>query len=178
MKAEVKREGGASAATNSASSSAAAARKPARVFPYANGAPAAGSTPAVKAEPCVAVSPVKREPPPPAQPFRSPLKNASAAAASTVVAELERAKVNAINAAAAATAAAAGVPDSTSGVCCVCQHSGASFVVLPCMHLCLCSECQGSFRRPSSQESPPGVPKQCPVCRTRIEGVKKIFISG
>lgn len=97
---------------------------------------------------------------PPPKPFRSPLKDPEAAAASTAAAQAELASVN-----------------QSRNACCVCQTEKASHIVLDCMHMCLCDECKDNFRAPRSDTSPPGIAKQCPVCRAKIKDVRKVYSS-
>ena len=121
-----------------------------------------------------AASPVRVGPPP--QAFRSPLKDPAAAAASTAAAAAELAAVNAANAAAAA-ASSSSAAGASSNACCVCLNHKAEWIVLECMHLCLCGECQEEFGPRPDGNAPPATPHLCPVCREPILKIKKVFAS-
>ena len=97
---------------------------------------------------------------PPPKPFRSPLKDPAAAAASTAAAQAELSAVN-----------------QSRNVCCMCATDRATHIVLDCMHMCLCDECKDNFRAPTADTSPPGIAKQCPVCRAKIKDVRKVYSS-
>lgn len=48
--------------------------------------------------------------------------------------------------------------------CVVCLDHLSTHIILPCMHLCLCSDCGTKFQL-----------KECPKCRTTIQAIKKTF---
>lgn len=49
-------------------------------------------------------------------------------------------------------------------VCVVCQEHARDIVLLPCRHLCLCSECNDQ------------IGEQCPLCRVVIQRAVKVFM--
>lgn len=51
--------------------------------------------------------------------------------------------------------------------CVICQERTKCVLLLPCRHLCLCSECTRELRYYN---------EVCPVCRTDIESTMKIFV--
>lgn len=68
------------------------------------------------------------------------------------------------------------IPDNH--LCLLCFSEKRSIVLLPCKHLCLCSECYSTMEQKKDQPdyssyNPYGslhIYKECPVCRTPIEG--------
>ncbi len=51
--------------------------------------------------------------------------------------------------------------------CCVCYDAPCDMIVLPCFHLCLCSQCTPKLRMTNDA---------CPKCRAKIQDIKKVFI--
>lgn len=51
--------------------------------------------------------------------------------------------------------------------CVVCQDREKCILILPCKHLCLCSECNSLLRNYN---------RQCPICRRRVQKTMKIFV--
>lgn len=49
-------------------------------------------------------------------------------------------------------------------MCCVCLVEAAICVMVPCGHLCLCSDCR-----------PPAYRKQCPMCKAKVSMIMKIY---
>lgn len=49
--------------------------------------------------------------------------------------------------------------------CCVCLEKQKTMAFEPCNHLAICGDCCNQFRF-----------ENCPICRSRISGLKKIFI--
>ncbi len=64
----------------------------------------------------------------------------------------------------------AGVPpsDDSSGMCIVCLTDKADNIIIPCMHLCLCSDCKEEFVDGSA----------CPMCRQIIKSVNKVYMNA
>lgn len=64
----------------------------------------------------------------------------------------------------AATTAAAGpldaADDDSDTVCVVCLTNPKDTMILPCRHLCLCSECAGPLKQQTNK---------CPMCRAKID---------
>merc|ERR1711964_715561 len=54
--------------------------------------------------------------------------------------------------------------DDGDGVCVVCIDNPKDTVVLPCRHMCMCSECAQAVRNQRGK---------CPMCRTDIERLMK-----
>lgn len=57
------------------------------------------------------------------------------------------------------------------GLCVLCWDGTADRALIPCGHLCLCSEC-------SSNKNLRRLNWKCPVCTRRFEGANRIFLSG
>lgn len=51
--------------------------------------------------------------------------------------------------------------------CVICQEREKCILILPCKHLCLCSECTLRLRNYN---------RHCPICRTRVQKTMKIFV--
>ncbi|KAJ9556905.1 hypothetical protein OSB04_011519 [Centaurea solstitialis] len=63
----------------------------------------------------------------------------------------------------------AGFNDSDSGKeCVICMTEPKDTAVLPCRHMCMCSECAKALRVQSNK---------CPICRQPIEELMEIKIS-
>jgi len=58
------------------------------------------------------------------------------------------------------------IPDYTKKECCVCLDAEATYIILDCMHLCLCGTCASLFT--------PGK-DPCPSCRKDIRDVRQTF---
>ncbi|KAI9915082.1 hypothetical protein PsorP6_008470 [Peronosclerospora sorghi] len=56
-----------------------------------------------------------------------------------------------------------GILEGVECVICLCEPRNTT--VLPCRHMCLCSQCAEALRKSSNM---------CPVCRTRVEGFMQI----
>ncbi|KAF1328419.1 Ring zinc finger-like protein, partial [Globisporangium splendens] len=57
------------------------------------------------------------------------------------------------------------IPDGAECIICMCEPRNTT--VLPCRHMCLCSECAEALRKNSST---------CPICRTRVEALLQIRV--
>ncbi|TYZ68453.1 hypothetical protein PybrP1_004312 [[Pythium] brassicae (nom. inval.)] len=57
------------------------------------------------------------------------------------------------------------IPDGAECIICLCEPRNTT--VLPCRHMCLCSECAEALRKGSST---------CPICRTRVEALLQIRV--
>jgi hypothetical protein len=53
--------------------------------------------------------------------------------------------------------------------CVVCQNALPSYVVQPCTHMCLCSECAPLYRAHNLAN--------CPICRTPIQELTHVFLA-
>ena len=49
----------------------------------------------------------------------------------------------------------------------VCMDAPTSHAVLPCVHQCVCAACAQLLQEQGAQS--------CPVCRTPIEGMERVF---
>lgn len=58
--------------------------------------------------------------------------------------------------------------DAEERLCVICLVNPRDTTVLPCRHMCLCSECAGELRKQTSK---------CPICRNNIESLLHIKIS-
>lgn len=58
------------------------------------------------------------------------------------------------------------IPTYTKKECCVCLDAEATYIILDCMHLCLCEECADLFQ-PGKQN--------CPSCRNVIKDVRQTY---
>lgn len=59
------------------------------------------------------------------------------------------------------------IPDGAECIICLCEPRNTT--VLPCRHMCLCSECAEALRKGSST---------CPICRTRVEALLQIRVDN
>lgn len=59
------------------------------------------------------------------------------------------------------------IPDGAE--CIICMSEPRNTTVLPCRHMCLCSECAEALRKSSST---------CPICRTRVEALLQIRVEA
>lgn len=57
--------------------------------------------------------------------------------------------------------------ESLERYCVICQDRDKCILLLPCKHLCLCSECNSRLRNYN---------RQCPICRSRVQKTMKIFV--
>lgn len=55
------------------------------------------------------------------------------------------------------------IRSSTGSTCVVCHETDRCIVLMPCKHLCLCSECSQSVK------------EKCPLCRVRIESKMRVY---
>ncbi|KAG7396486.1 hypothetical protein PHYBOEH_002193 [Phytophthora boehmeriae] len=53
--------------------------------------------------------------------------------------------------------------------CIICLSEPRNTTILPCRHMCLCSECAEALRKSSST---------CPICRTRVEALLQIRVEA
>jgi len=101
------------------------------------------------------------------QAFRSPLKNPRAAAASNAIAAAQ------VGAASPSTASNSSSPNGRAN-CCVCASAAACYIMLDCMHACLCAGCQKNFHA-----AEPGAvlttANRCPICQCPINQIKRFF---
>ena len=70
---------------------------------------------------------------------------------------------------AAAPPAQPSAPPSQDATCVICFDRIANYLVVPCGHQCGCQECLNIVMQKSGN---------CPICRTRIESVQKVFRVG
>jgi hypothetical protein len=56
--------------------------------------------------------------------------------------------------------------EDESDDCVVCMTTKKNYIILPCMHMCLCSECVEPTRAST----------KCPMCRADIVDIKKVFV--
>ena len=56
-------------------------------------------------------------------------------------------------------------------LCVICHDREAEHAVIPCGHLCLCSDCSTDYRSL-------GVSQSCPLCRGTVQGTLKIYLSS
>lgn len=54
------------------------------------------------------------------------------------------------------------------GICVICQTESAHILLLPCAHLCVCSNCLPPTLKNGNT---------CPVCREKIKEVKRVYLS-
>lgn len=59
------------------------------------------------------------------------------------------------------------IPDGAECIICMCEPRNTT--VLPCRHMCVCSECAEALRKGSST---------CPICRTRVEALLQIRVDA
>lgn len=59
------------------------------------------------------------------------------------------------------------IPEGAECIICMCEPRNTT--VLPCRHMCLCSECAEALRKSSST---------CPICRTRVEALLQIRVDS
>ncbi|EEY57645.1 uncharacterized protein PITG_00207 [Phytophthora infestans T30-4] len=59
------------------------------------------------------------------------------------------------------------IPEGAECIICLCEPRNTT--ILPCRHMCLCTECAEALRRSSST---------CPICRTRVEALLQIRIEA
>lgn len=57
------------------------------------------------------------------------------------------------------------IPEGAECIICLCEPRNTT--ILPCRHMCLCSECAEALRNSSST---------CPICRTRVEALLQIRV--
>lgn len=57
------------------------------------------------------------------------------------------------------------IPEGAECIICLCEPRNTT--VLPCRHMCLCSECAEELRKSSST---------CPICRTCVEALLQIRV--
>ena len=69
---------------------------------------------------------------------------------------------------ASSSAAAAAAEEAEERLCVICLVNPRDTTVLPCRHMCLCSECASELRKQSSK---------CPICRYHIESLLHIRIN-
>lgn len=62
----------------------------------------------------------------------------------------------------------ASVPTKDSLLCVICQDNVANTLVIPCNHLCLCSEDAATLRRMNTTN--------CPLCKRTIESTTKVYL--
>ncbi|SPP79625.1 E3 ubiquitin-protein ligase SPL1 [Drosophila guanche] len=58
----------------------------------------------------------------------------------------------------------------SSGACVVCMERRTNIVILPCRHLCLCTECSEQMLRYTDLSS------ACPICRESIDGYLRVYV--
>ena len=61
---------------------------------------------------------------------------------------------------------------SRDGVCCICQASPATCVMVPCGHWCICDTCGKRAHQGFREE------RTCPLCRKQVDQVVQIFRSA
>ncbi|ETK87784.1 hypothetical protein F441_07972 [Phytophthora nicotianae CJ01A1] len=59
------------------------------------------------------------------------------------------------------------IPEGAECIICLCEPRNTT--ILPCRHMCLCSECAEALRKSSST---------CPICRTRVEALLQIRVEA
>lgn len=68
----------------------------------------------------------------------------------------------------AGTSSAAAAEEAEERLCVICLVNRRDTTVLPCRHMCLCSDCASELRKQSSK---------CPICRNNIESLLHIRIN-
>ena len=68
---------------------------------------------------------------------------------------------------ASAPAPALPVGASTRSECVICADNPATFVIVPCGHVCLCERCKDALLARGGD---------CPICRGKIENIFKVFL--
>jgi hypothetical protein len=61
---------------------------------------------------------------------------------------------------------------SEEGRCVVCMDTRANQLILPCNHLCVCSDCLEHLRTVNSSDS-----ALCPICRSVILSATRVFLT-
>jgi E3 ubiquitin-protein ligase MGRN1 len=59
------------------------------------------------------------------------------------------------------------IPEGAECIICLCEPRNTT--ILPCRHMCLCSECAEALRKSSST---------CPICRTHVEALLQIRVEA
>ncbi|KAE9332010.1 hypothetical protein PR003_g14730 [Phytophthora rubi] len=59
------------------------------------------------------------------------------------------------------------IPEGAECIICLCEPRNTT--ILPCRHMCLCTECAEALRKSSST---------CPICRTRVEALLQIRVEA
>jgi len=64
-----------------------------------------------------------------------------------------------------------------NGCCVVCMDAPRDCAVMPCGHVCLCSQCLPSFQAASLGDVDEGDTSvgRCPICRAEISQVTRLF---
>ena len=60
----------------------------------------------------------------------------------------------------------------SKAVCVICHDKGAEHAVIPCGHVCLCSDCSTAYSSLFAAH------KKCPLCRGNVQGTLKIYLSS
>ena len=66
--------------------------------------------------------------------------------------------------------------DMFQGLCIICVENEKSAAFLACGHLCMCFDCANDYKIRTQTELDQNMRyRLCPICRTPIEGVVRIF---
>ena len=60
-----------------------------------------------------------------------------------------------------------GTDQDDSKECCICLDAPAAYIFVPCLHMCVCANCQIPYAD--------GTEKECPMCRETFTKVGKVF---